>query len=421
MDFSQPVELAATCCFVLALFHTFSVHQFQKLATHYRPGSVGENLFHLLGEVEVVFGIWAGIFLLTFGLMDGGHVSASYLEKLDFTEPVFVFVVMTVASTKPILEWSNRALEFLAHLLPLPNSVSYFVVVLIMGPLMGSFITEPAAMTVAALLLHDRYFAARISDNFKYLLLGALFVNVSIGGTLTPFAAPPVLMVAGKWNWDMIYMMKHFGWKSALACAITTGLLTAAFYQEIKKLPVGKSKKVSSPVWIAVLHFLVLAAIVMVHNKMILFMGMFLFFLGLVTVTKEYHKELKLRESLLVAFFLGGLVVLGKPQAWWLEDVLTRLNSVTLFLGSIGLTAIVDNAALTFLGSQVPDLSEVSKHALVAGAVVGGGLTVIANAPNPAGYSILNSAFGEEGISPLKLFVGALPPTLIAGLCLWFL
>jgi hypothetical protein len=45
---------------------------------------------------------------------------------------------------------------------------------------------------------------------------------------------------------------------------------------------------------------------------------------------------------------------------------------------------------------------------------------VVANAPNPAGYGILNSAF-EGGIRPLRLLWAAIPPTIIAAICFWFI
>jgi hypothetical protein len=51
---------------------------------------------------------------------------------------------------------------------------------------------------------------------------------------------------------------------------------------------------------------------------------------------------------------------------------------------------------------------------VVAGAVTGGGLTVIANAPNPAGQSLLSRYF-DGGVSPLALAAGALAPTLVVG------
>ena len=121
-----------------------------------------------------------------------------------------------------------------------------------------------------------------------------------------------------------------------------------------------------------------------------------------------------LREALLVAFFLAGLVVLGGLQQWWLEPVLMSLNADSVFFGATVLTAFTDNAALTYLGSLVEGLSDEFKVALVAGAVTGGGLTVIANAPNPAGVAILRGSFKDQTIHPLGLLLAALPPTLVA-------
>jgi hypothetical protein len=87
--------------------------------------------------------------------------------------------------------------------------------------------------------------------------------------------------------------------------------------------------------------------------------------------------------------------------------------------GAIGLTAFNDNAAITYLATLVPDLTEGMKFAVVAGAVTGGGLTVIANAPNPAGQSLLAKYF-QDGIAPLGLFLGALAPTAVFAACFMF-
>jgi len=123
---------------------------------------------------------------------------------------------------------------------------------------------------------------------------------------------------------------------------------------------------------------------------------------------------LMLKEGLMVGFFLAGLVLLGALQKWWLQDLLGSLSPVVLFWGATALTAITDNAALTYLGSLVEGTSEAWRYMLVAGAVTGGGLTVIANAPNPAGFAILKSTFDNETISPGPLFIAALGPTLVA-------
>ncbi|MBX7231539.1 MAG: putative Na+/H+ antiporter [Bdellovibrionales bacterium] len=416
----ETMELVGTICFGSALVHTFLVKTMQHLALRYPSGSVLENLFHLLGEVEIVFGLWAGLFLIWLSFWGGDLTAVKYLEKQNFTEPAFVFVILVVCSSKPILSLARGSIHFLSKLLPLRGSLPFFITTLIFGPLLGSFITEPAAMTITAILLLEHLFQKSTSLKLKYSTLGLLFVNVSIGGTLTPFAAPPVLMVASQWRWDLRFMMTHFGWKAIAAVVIATLFTAFRFRKELmnttqKKLPL--QSKV--PLWVSGLHFLFMVLIIVNAHHMSLFILLFLFFLGLASVTKEFQNELKIKEGLLVAFFLGGLVILGGMQRWWLEPLLGSMNTVSLYLGAMSLTAFTDNAALTFLGAQVPTLSEYSKYALVAGSVVGGGLTVIANAPNPAGYGILNHAFGEEGISPWLLFTAALIPTLVAAFCFW--
>jgi Na+/H+ antiporter NhaD/arsenite permease-like protein len=78
------------------------------------------------------------------------------------------------------------------------------------------------------------------------------------------------------------------------------------------------------------------------------------------------------------------------------------------------LTAVTDNAALTYLGSLISGLSEHDRYMLMAGAVTGGGLTVIANAPNPAGVALLRRGFNDESIGAAGMFLGALAPTAVA-------
>lgn len=417
----NSLEVIATLLFAAALIHTFSVKALLHWARKFPQGSVAENLLHLLGEVEVVFGFWAGIFLVIYRFMRPKEELVVYLEKLNFTEPAFVFAIMAVAATKPVLQLAEIAIRLLARLLPLrPRAAAFYVAILFFGPLLGSFITEPAAMTVTALILKAQFYDKGLSRRFMYSTMGILFVNVSVGGTLTPFAAPPVLMVASKWNWDTAFMMSHFGWKMTIAVGTNAFLGMLINLRELRRAFPAASFSLSPklprqvPYWVMAAHAFFLAFVAVNSHHMPLFMGAFLFFLGFVTVCAEYNDSLKLKESLLVAFFLGGLVVLGNLQNWWIYPLVTSLESGALFIGATLLTAITDNAALTYLGSQAQGLSDVSKYALVAGAVAGGGLTVIANAPNPAGYSILNPSFGEEGISPVVLLLAALVPTLIA-------
>jgi len=418
----SPTEILASVFFGLALIHTFSVKYFAHWAHQWPGGSVQENLLHFLAETEVVFGLWGSALFLGIAVVHGSvHEAVNYIEGLDFTEPKFVLVVMVIAATRPIVKLSESLVTLAARLIPLRENISFYLAALSLGPLLGSFITEPAAMTLLALMLKRRYFDHHMSVTFAYATLGLLFVNVSIGGTLTHFAAPPVLMVASKWHWGTMFMLTHFGWRAAVSCIISTLLVIVFFYKELGALPFEKNSSKGVPWWLTVLHLVALALVVAFAHHPDVFFGVFVLFLGVVTATKDYQDDLKLREGLLVCFFLGGLVTLGSLQAYWLKPLIQSLSGNTLFFGSVGLTAITDNAALTYLGSLVEGIPDELKYSLVAGAVTGGGLTVIANAPNPAGLGILQDSkvFEGEGISAVGLFLGALVPTAVAILLFW--
>jgi hypothetical protein len=408
----STIQIVGAVLFALALIHTFSTRFFEHLA-HTRPRHAG--LWHLLGEVEVVFGFWAGI-LIAFIMIDSGKQAAvEYVQSRNFTEPLFVFVIMVIAGTRPILQFARMCVAVTARLLPMPRGMAFYFTSLSLLPLLGSFITEPAAMTLAAMMLGEKLFARDVSNRLKYATIGCLFVNVSIGGTLTAYAAPPVLMVASTWNWDTTFMLTHFGWKAALATVFNAMACTLLFRAELKTLQMTSgSQQPTVPAAIIIVHLLFLAGVVYFAHYSHMFLGLFLLFLGFSTAYARHQDRLILREGLLVGYFLAGLVVLGGQQQWWLQPLLLGMNSDAVFYGATALTAITDNAALTYLGSLVPGLSDEFKFALVAGAVTGGGLTVIANAPNPAGISILKAHFDDQAVNPLGLLLGALPPTLVA-------
>lgn len=420
---ASTLEIISTVLFFIAIVHTFLVSKFEHIADRKPKGSISANIWHFLAEVEVVFGLWALIFIAVYIALRGPTESIEYLDKLNYTEPAFVFVIMCIAATRPVILLATQIIQFFAKLLPFQEKMSFYLSALIIGPLLGSFITEPATMTVTALILLESFYKEQVSLRFKYATMGLLFVNVSIGGTLTHFAAPPVLMVATKWNWGTLYMLEHFGYKSVLAILISTALYAFHFRKELSgyvKVKKQNNDYLIPKWWKIFAHVVFLFLVVYTAHHPKVFIGVFCFFLGFVKITEKYQDALKIKTAFLVAFFLAGLVTLGSMQAWWLQPLLSQMGDLTLFLGATGLTAITDNAALTYLGSLV-DLSEASKYALVAGAVSGGGLTVIANAPNPAGFGILKDTFGADGINPVRLFLYALVPTIISVLCLLML
>lgn len=405
-----PLQIAAAVLFGVAVLHTFCAKYFEVLADRFpRHG----GLLHLLGEVEVVFGLWAMVLIVAMAVMVGPDEAVAYAESRHYTEPLFVFVIMVVAASKPVLDIVGAVLSGIARLLPLNTALVEVWLGLAAVPVLGSLITEPAAMTLAALMLAPRIFRPGIPEWLKYAALGVLFVNVSIGGTLTSYAAPPVLMVAGTWDWDSTFMLTTFGWKAVLAAVLNATVVCLLLRPHVTSEGMSSGEG-RAPWFVSLVHLGFLAGVVLTAHHPVIFMGLFLFFIGYTRAYEAHQSPLILKEGLLVGFFLAGLVVLGGMQQWWLQPIVSSLQPLALFFGALGLTAITDNAALTYLGSLIEGISDQSKYMLVAGAVAGGGLTVIANAPNPAGVALLRRGFNDESIGALGLLAGALAPTAVA-------
>ncbi len=338
MSTPTSVQIIGAVLFGLAVLHTFFSRFFERLAQR-QPRHAG--IWHLLGEVEVVFGFWAMVLMVFMFALVGKADATAYLDSRNFTEPMFVFVIMVIAGTRAILQATGALVRQVASFLPLERGMALYFLVLALVPLLGSFITEPAAMTLAALTLRDTLFAHPVSRKLKYTTVGVLFVNISIGGTLTPFAAPPVLMVAAKWDWDFWFMISNFGWKAAVAVVINASCAMLLFRRELGAMGSRSvSQGVPVPWPVVLVHLLFLAGVVLFAHHPAVFMGLFLFFLGFATAYSRHQSPLILREGLLVAFFLAGLVVLGGQQQWWLQPVLMGMDASGVFFGATALTAI---------------------------------------------------------------------------------
>ena len=451
--------LAATVVFGCAILHAFSAPLFARAAHRLeeahreavRAGRAPVNdrgessslraaSMHLLGEVEAVFGIWT---FVLFGLLiawpgKGWDFACRYVESGDyaatlaglaptgaskFVEPLFVFIIMTLAAARPVMALAARLLGGVAWMLGDGTAARWFVI-LTLAPLFGSLITEPAAMTIGALLLSSQFYALRPSDRLKYATLALLFVNISVGGALTNFAAPPIVMVASKWSWSTADVFAHYGWAAVTAILISNLTYLLVFRGELTRLKADESttpRREAIPAWVTIVHLLLMVwtVVMLAGHRPILMTGGLLVFLAFTVATPQWQDPVRLRGPLLVGFFLAGLVVLGGLQGWWISPVIMRLNEGALMAVATVLTSFNDNAAITYLAAQVPALAvpgleaEALRHAVVAGALAGGGLTVIANAPNPAGQSILAPHFGP-GVSPWRLALWALVPTGIA-------
>ena len=435
---ADPFNPVGTLIFLASIVHTFLTSRFMQISHRYQQEFAAlENqekesdhtisrrrdvlqfraqFFHFMGEVEAVFGIWLVPLFISIVLMKGWPTLVDYITSLNPAEPVFVVVIMAIASSRPILQLTEN---WLAKLAVLGGSTpgAWWLSILTLGPLLGSLITEPAAMTICALLLRQKFYALKPSKKLSYATLGLLFVNISVGGTLTHFAAPPVIMVATKWSWDLFYMLTNFGWKAASGIIVANLVYYLRFRSELSQLTRTsgdeREKRRPIPLQITIVHLLFITwTVFTAHYAALVVLG-FLFFLAFIEATGRHQGGMPLRGPMLVGFFLASLVIHGGCQKWWIAPVLSGLTEWPLLIGAIILTAFNDNAAITYLASLVPGFPTSLKYAVVAGAVTGGGLTVIANAPNPAGQSILAPTFGKSGISAGELFVAALIPTII--------
>ena len=454
-------NLVASIIFLCAIFHTFlsgyflemahrHEHQHQeKIKAEGRTGDAKPHVnakddvsfkaktFHFLGEVEAIFGIWvialAAAILWFFGirgdgLADGVTQLKTYLSKdVNYTEPLFVVIIMATAATRPVVRFAETVVDKVAKLFG-GSPAAWWFSALTITPLLGSFITEPAAMTIAAFLLSKKFYDLKPSPKFAYATLGLLFVNISVGGTLTHFAAPPVLMIAEKWGFGTGFMFMNFGWKAAVGILLSNVVYFYYFRKEFADLKPVDSRDANMPLhwedredpipsWVTGIHLFFLAWTVYFAHDIPMFIGGFLFLLAFTQSTGHHQNDVSMKSPILVGFFLAGLVIHGGCQGWWISVLLTSIdNELVLMIGSTILTAFNDNAAITYLASQAPGLEINAKYAIVAGAVTGGGLTVIANAPNPAGQSVLGRYF-KGGVAPLVLAKAALIPTIIVGIC----
>ncbi|NDC74792.1 hypothetical protein EBZ70_05795 [bacterium] len=449
---AEPFNLVATGIFVLAILHTFlagsirhQAHLVEErhaalLRARRQSAGAGElqernrgivpdevsflgQVLHFFGEIEVVFGLWAVVLGIAIAFHAGVDTAIGYFSGVNYTEPLFVFIIMAMAASRPVIALAESGLRRVAALGG-GTVFAWWTALLVLTPILGSFITEPAAMTVGALLLARQFYAYQPGARLRYATIGLLFVNISVGGTLTHFAAPPVLMVAGPWGWGLAHMALNFGWKAVIGILIATALYAVLFRRELISLSartpgtedVSGAGRPSVPAWVTATHLGFLAWTVWAAHYPVLFIGGFLFYVGFLQATAHHQTQLDLRGPLLVGFFLAGLVVHGGLQGWWIAPVLSGLAPTALFWGATLLTAFNDNAAITYLATLVPGFSDAAKYAVVAGAVTGGGLTVIANAPNPAGLSVLQRFF-PEGFSPVKLAIAAILPTLVMAAC----
>jgi hypothetical protein len=430
-----PFHLLALIILICAIIHTLFVHKVHDLANYleHRKGStrtgkrrlrsIGVQILYFLSEVEIVFAFWVIPLFIAMICYYGTSVALDYINTRDFTEALFVVIILSLASTRPIIQLSQKIIHLVAHRFGGTLSAWWFTL-LTVCPLLGSFITEPGAMAIGAYLLSKQFYHYKPSNRLAYATLALLFTNVSVGGVLTNFASPAVLILSHAWHWTNLYVFLTFGWKAALGILIANSAYWLIFRKEFAQL--NKRQNVTSeyfippqeegsavPHWITIVHLFFMAVIVITAEYPAIFLAAYLFFVGFHQSTRHHQDSLKLARPLLVGLFLAGLVIHGDLQGWWVVQTLSDLSPIQILGASMGLTAFNDNTAIAYLATHIPNWDDVFKYALFSGVISGGGLTVIANAPNPAGFVILSEHFHLRRISSWNLFLAALLPALV--------
>lgn len=427
---ATPFRLITLAIFVLAVLHTLFANVFTHLSekvakAHAKNGAQDVSFFaevlHFLGEIELVFALWVVPLIFTITAFYGWDDVLYYLDSRVYVEPFFIVVVMSLASTRPIIQLAERSLHSLARLFGDTKAV-WWLCIMTIGPVLGCLITEVAALTISALLLKEKLFIYNPPKRLAYGTLGLMFVNFSVGGVLTNFAAPPALTLSRCWNWSALDFFHQFGWRVLIGIAVVNFLYYIFFRSDFKKLKrvhykeekaVGSDKRKGKvPVWITLIHAAFLIWTIMMAHYPPVFMGSYLLFLGFHQATRGYQYQLNLRRPLMVGLFLAGLIIHVGFQEWWIEPLIGDLGFGALMLSGTLLTAFNENTTVAALACLIDDLAPLMRYALVAGIVAGGGLTIIAHAPNPVGQALLRRYFGGE-ISQRKLFLSALGPTII--------
>jgi putative Na+/H+ antiporter len=204
------------------------------------------QFFHFMGEVEAVFGIrLIPLFVAIIGF-HGWSAMVDYVGQVNVADAIFVVAIMAIASSLPILRFTEILIAKVSAI-GRETPASWWLTILTLGPLLGSFITGPAAMTICAILLRHRFYSLKPSRLLKYATLGLLFVNISVGGVLTQFASPPVVVVANVWNLKLVYMLAHFGWKAVAGIVLSNLLYLILFRREFSQCSRGGTRSRRTP------------------------------------------------------------------------------------------------------------------------------------------------------------------------------
>jgi Putative Na+/H+ antiporter len=204
----------------------------------------------------------------------------NYVGNVNVSDAIFVVVIMAMASSLPIIGFTETVIAKVSAI-GKGTPASWWLAILTLGPLLGSLITGPAAMTICALLLRHRFYSLKPSERLKYATLGLLLVNISVGGVLTQFASPPVV-------------------KAVIGIILSNLLYLTVFRREFARLATNipdEEQEGRRPIpWrITAIHILFLCWTVTNARYPVLVILGLLFFLAFVSATRLNQQAIVLR------------------------------------------------------------------------------------------------------------------------------
>ena len=425
-----PFQLFSTLIFALSIVHVFftptifkAALALQKKQKHHEWQVTIETLL-LLSEIELVFGLWLIPLFGGYALFYSWSESLGYLTSRDYTEALYMVVIVLIVSASPLITFGEKVLEKIARL-GKDSPTSWWWVILCLGPLSSMLLKEPGAMALLAVLLGRKFYHFRPSNAFKYVTLALLFLNVALSGLLSSFSSRSLYLLTSKRELSTYYMLRTFGWKALLGILLITSVAYLVFRKEFRKFPGrvpalerGERKKV--PLWVTLGHLLFAASVAYVGNQGPLLVLLGLCFLGFYKITAIYQHTHVIKQAFFVGFFFAALLILGELQGWWIREIFPHLEALGTEVATLILSAFIDNAVVIYLVPDIFSLTDPRFYAAVVGSIAAGGLTVIANVPNPIGYTLLSPYFKRK-ISGIGLFTAALIPTLLIFLLFWAL
>ncbi len=414
----QPENGIFLLIFLFAIIHSFfapKIHAYARRKREVSPSGFNfSSLLSFVGEVEVVFGLWAIPLLAFLAWSFGWTGMLDYVDRWDFKEPLYILVTMAIASTYPILHaFEDGAFRILK--LFRGGERGLWWLLLTLGPLSGAIFKEGVAMTLSLLVLR-KYLLHQLSPRLLYGTIALLFINVSLAGALTAFASTASLVISHSWGWDTPFVFTQFGLKALFLIFLLPTIGWFFFKKDLEQLGEAKEAKetVHVPFWVTLVHLLFLFGVIIFGHQPVLFLGLFVLFLGFTEATPRFQTSIPLRGAILVAFFLATVILHAGLQGFWVEALMHHLEHNALLPVTLLLTSFNHNAAVAYLATLVPNLTFVMKEAIFSGIVAGGGLTLIANGPNMIGYRFLSQTLAPDEPSVLRITLWAIPPTFIA-------